>query len=63
MKIKRWAVYDGVAKQYSPKRFIFRRNAEFHVNDLLFSHGMDCVAVGDMLTFEEIDETKVVELT
>jgi hypothetical protein len=63
MKIKRWAIYDGVAKQYYPKRFIFRANAVRAREDLIFGYGLDLIPIDDVLTVEEIDSIQVVELT
>lgn len=63
MKIKRWAVYDGIAKQYYPKTFIFRFNADRIREYLLYSYSLDLIPIDDVLTYEEIDSIRIVELT
>jgi len=65
MKIKRWAIYDGIVKEYYYKRFFFRSNAEREVEGIIFYHTMDLLASGcddPHLTLEEIESIKIVEL-
>lgn len=62
MKIKRWAVYDGIAGEYYPRRFIFRANAVRAVTEILNNYESDLVSLDDVLTHEEIDSVKIVEL-
>lgn len=63
MKIKRWAIYDGVAEEYYSKRFVFRRNAETAAKNIVYRYILDCIPVDDVLSAEEIESIRVVELT
>jgi len=65
MKIKRWAIYDGISSEYYDKRFFFRKNAEREVEGIIFYHTMDLIGSGEEpphLTLDEIESIKIVEL-
>ena len=64
MKLKRWAIYDGIAGDYYYKRFFFKQNAEAEINAIIFHYTMDLIGQDEdqHLTLEELESIVLVEL-
>jgi len=62
MKIKRWTVYDGIAKKYESKRFISKRKAQLLRQDLIDRYNVKAKILGSNLSLRDVDSIKVVEL-
>jgi len=62
MKIKRWTVYDGIAKKYSSKRFISKSKAKTFRQELIDMYNVQAKILGSNLSLHDVDSIKVVEL-
>jgi hypothetical protein len=62
MKIKRWTVYDGIAKKYAPQRFVSKRKAQMLRQDLIDKYNVRAKILGSNLSLRDVDSIKVVEL-
>ena len=62
MRIKRWAVYDGIAKKYSSKRFISKGKANTYRQELIDMYNVRAKILESNLALRDVDSIKVVEL-